>query len=217
MTLKSALHELAMATFPEEVIVVRLAREIVEYQWGWRTGYYTDIRKKVKDSRPPWGQGKKRLEAVIAEMDRQSKIRRERILNAPVDWASWSQPHKQDRRTAVLNHLTGLGVSCQQLKRYQDRLVMLCGNYNPMLIILQPDGSYIEAKLASGYQSAISGAVLNSFMPKRVTAAMMNGASVEVDFVRLATILHHTSGDTEMIAWEHTEHPKYKTKQSVGQ
>lgn len=205
MSQKSHLHDLALAIFPEEIIVARIANKLVKRNWRWRNGYYTDIRNAVRESRPPWGQGKKRLEAVITEMKRQYALRAKRRANKPIDWATYSRGDIHYRRTSVFNNLTGLNHSCQQLSRYQGRLVMLtAGYYDRLLCVMQPDGSYAKIAIKANYRLTIYKAITETFMRGKVAAAMMAGAAIEMDFVRLATIIHHKTREPEVVPWQYT-------------
>jgi hypothetical protein len=207
------LLDLAWAFLPEPVVVARVAHQILEEGWEWVRGEKMEVRAIVRKSRPPRGLGKKRLEAVVAEMKRQDAIRDTR-LRPPIDWAAWRPDRQSGRRQTVAERILGItngSMTCHSLSGVNGSKVMLIENHGwnreNEVVILRPKpkiGPRQEIRIKIGsrrdYKHATE-ALLCYFAPKRVRAAMLAQHVVWLDFDLLETQIEQKDGSSKSYPW----------------
>ncbi len=207
------LLDLAWAFLPEPVAVARVAHQILEEGWTWTRGEKGEVRALVSKSRPPRGFAKKRLDAVVAEMARQDKIRDTR-LQSPIDWSAWRPGPESVRRQTVAERLLGDtsgSMTCLSLSGANGSRVLLVENHGwgreNEIVIFRPRpkiGPCQQIRIPVGhhrdYRHATA-ALLGQFAPVPVRAAMLSQRAVRLNFDRLATEIEQKDGSSKSYPW----------------
>lgn len=220
----SALLDLAWASMSELSIVAKLAAKCRKRGRGWARGDKGEIREIVKDSRPPRGFKKKRLDAVIEEISRQEDVSSKRARSRPIDWSNLHAQSIVTRRNRVFELVAGKTEfkCCLGYQKWQGHNVFLVRRdyYERIhLYILHPDGGKRIIKFGDGVEghTTILGLVLYVLgrKPGLLKQAVMNGWRIEPDFCLGRTVIHRPAWEDIVLPWvtpkeaKEEEHPPY--------
>lgn len=212
----TALMDLLLATFSEENLIAKTAHDIVEKGWHYERPYIGDIKDIIRRTRPSHGQLKSRLAAVRREMKRQYALRKKR----------------RDYREASNDSL--IGLSGLERKEYITRLaryilddeVRVChdflrrGDYRLLLVecethdywnrfhlyVIGPDRVQRKYKTRSAYNGNGIMNIVWGATEDLAKGAMRDGASISVDFTRLATVATYPDGTVKEFPWTDYDH-----------
>jgi len=207
------LLDLAWSMLPERAIVARVTNGIVRKGLRWAHGYQGDVKRMVKDSRPPRGEYVPRLNAVIDSLDAQREIRRERGRHGgPIDWSKYEQPDRRTRRGKAFRRYTNgqiYGVTCNLIRRIGNTRVLVgsTGYRNSLLVLLQ-NGVQTKFKISNSEQS-LAQILLQDFDTKLlpndrravVEQAIEQGAAISFDFQAYTTTVRYKDGREHVIDW----------------
>lgn len=206
----AALTHLAWASMPEGTIVKMVAHKCIEKRMRWRRGSKGNLAEFVASFPYVRGDKKKRLDAVIAEIDRQTQIRNTRQTNRPIDWSTFKNLGVDTRRSAVArNYVIAEVVNCRMLAKMMDHLMMTVshGTYGKFYIyIVRPDRSMVRFETSARLDYDSFPTVLAKvFTPDPVKEALKQGLAVSYDVARLATVVHQRDGSTISYPWKSSE------------
>lgn len=205
------LVELAWMFYPEDTIVRLTASRIVTKGWSWARGKKTDIRKMVRETRPPRGGFIRRTEAVVKEMGRQERIRRMRQANQPINWAKHRPSNRHDRMGAIYTSLAGgkygWGNPVRDLRHAGKNVVILVrdSSFRARLVIVRPKPhtgprEVIEILLDEASVVVTEG-LFRSFGRRQVAHAHAHGRRVVLDFEALETRVEQENGEYLTFPW----------------
>ena len=196
-----------LAKISEDKLICRLAHGLIEKGWRWERGRKCYIKGYVEDSLPARGQKRKRLDAVLKEMDRQLTVRDARESNPPHFHSTTSFQERikriyikvlPDAYRQPISHV--VPAQYKSYSKVDGHHIFVVGDYwRTDLIIVHPHGQADHYKTRRAGRGSDVGHLamsetLNALCPEALSRAFTKGSRIETDFCLGAIKLISKSG-----------------------